>query len=182
MTLLWIGLVLFLAPHLFGVLAPAAKRRAVLAMGSGPYRGGHALLSLLGVALMVQGYRSADAAALYTPAGGLATAHTLMPISFILVTASQWRSNLSRLLAHPMALGVLVWAVSHLSVRGDAASVVLFGGLGAFSALVVLLASRAPPPPPQPAWRDAALVAIGLGAYGAAIWAHGAVFGVAVIG
>jgi uncharacterized membrane protein len=43
------------------------------------------------------------------------------------------------MLRHPMLLGVLVWAFAHLLVNGDMASVVLFGGMGVWAVMQIML-------------------------------------------
>ena len=40
---------------------------------------------------------------------------------------------------HPMLWGFFVWAISHLLVNGDLASILLFGGLGLWAPLQVRL-------------------------------------------
>ncbi len=44
---------------------------------------------------------------------------------------------------HPMLWGTVVWAVAHLLVNGDLASVLLFGGLGLWALVQMALINRA---------------------------------------
>jgi hypothetical protein len=43
------------------------------------------------------------------------------------------RGRLRSLLRHPMLTGVIVWAVAHLLVNGDVASLVLFGAMAVWA-------------------------------------------------
>lgn len=53
---------------------------------------------------------------------------------------------------HPQLTGFKAWAVAHLLVNGDLASVVLFGGLLAWAVLEVIVINRAEPEWTPPAW------------------------------
>jgi len=44
-----------------------------------------------------------------------------------------------------MLTGVVVWAVAHLLVNGDLPSVVLFGGLGLWAIISMMIINRAEP-------------------------------------
>ena len=181
MTLLYLGLALFLIPHLLGIFGdvkPQLKEK----IGAGPYKGVHALLSLAGIVLVVIGYQQADYAPVYDPMTSRAVPHALMPFAFILAAGANMKSNLKQFVPHPLALAVLLWAISHLAVRGDLASVVTFGAFGAFAIINMATGKAAPPPPLQPRSKDVILVAAGLVGYGAVMWLHGAIGGVPVVG
>jgi uncharacterized membrane protein len=125
MTLLVLGLLLFAGSHLFKRLAPAAR--------AGLGDKGKALvtvLSLAGIVLMVIGYRGADWVPVYTPMPGMGHANnTLMLVSLFLFGVGGTKGTLYPKLRHPMLWGTVVWAVAHLLVNGDKASIVLFGGM-----------------------------------------------------
>ena len=180
MTLLLLGLALFLIPHLYG-LNRDAKKRLKAKIGDGPYKGGHTLLSIAGIVLVVIGYQQADITPVYEPLSSRAVPHALMPFSFILLAGANMPSNLKRYVRHPMALGVMLWAVSHLAVNGDVASLILFGAFGLFALLDFVISPVPPTPPLQPRTKDLMLVVAGMIAYAVVVWAHGAVGGVYVI-
>ncbi len=52
---------------------------------------------------------------------------------------------------HPMLLGIVIWAVAHLLVNGDVASLVLFGGLGLWALAEMAIINRAEGPWSAPA-------------------------------
>ncbi|MEL6980519.1 MAG: NnrU family protein [Pseudomonadota bacterium] len=181
MTLLLLGIALFMAPHLLSLAKPA--RAAVAgAIGALPLKGAHALISILGVVLIVHGYQAAEIIPLYDPLPNRAVPHALMPFAFIMLAGAHMKSNLKRYVRHPMAIGVMLWAISHLAVRGDLASVLLFGAFGLYALADFIISRPAAPPVLQPRAKDAILVIAGLIAYAAVMWAHGAVFGVYVVG
>lgn len=96
---------------------------------------------------MILGYRAAPRLALWTPPAGLrALVIAVMPIAVALVvigltmlsptaggTDALERDDAARgilrVTRHPFLCGVALWAVLHLLVNGDAASLVLFGAL-----------------------------------------------------
>lgn len=185
MTMLIAGLAVFFSAHLMLSIWPG---RAALAarLGEGGRKGAVAVLSLAGFALLATGYQNAGFTPVYDPIqGARSAAHAVMPFAFILLAGSQLPSNVKRYVRHPMALAVIAWAAVHLAANGDLASVILFGSFGLY-ALYDLLRPRpgrgADGPPPRPPLYDVAVVAVGLVGYGAAIWAHRAIFGVAVTG
>lgn len=143
MTLLILGLALFCAGHLFPVFAPAARAAAVERLGAGPYRGAHALVALAAIVLMVIGYKQAAVVNLwFPPAWTVHLNNLLMLIAVFLLGAKHAKSSVKRHVRHPMLWSVVLWAVAHLLVNGDLASVVLFGGLLAW-AVAAMLGSNA---------------------------------------
>ncbi|MEM1419359.1 MAG: NnrU family protein [Pseudomonadota bacterium] len=185
MSLLLFGMALFFAAHLFPRLR-TVRAAMIDRVGAGPYKIGYTAVSLVGLVVIILGYRQAPFTPVYEPASnGRAIAHALMPFAFILLAGANMKSNLKRYVRHPMLWGVLLWAATHLSANGDLASVILFGGFGLYAAVSMILTSAATPtvaPPQQPQRKDLILIGAGVVAYAAVIWAHGAVFGVYVVG
>jgi uncharacterized membrane protein len=113
---------------------------------------------------------------------GVTVADLLVFVAFVLFAASALPSNLKRIVRHPQLTGVAVWAGSHLLANGDLRSLVLFGGLGAWAIVAMLLLNGRDGP-----WRKPAalpLVAelkpvLGAGvAYAVLFFAHAYVIGV----
>ncbi len=141
MTLLVLGVVLWSAAHLFRRLLPGPRAR----MGNGG-RAAVAVAVLLSVVLMVIGYRSADFVPLYTPLPGMGHANnTLMLVSIFLFGVGGTKGTLYPRMRHPMLWGVVIWAVAHLLVNGDLASVILFGGLGLWALIQMAVINAAGP-------------------------------------
>ncbi|MCV2865330.1 NnrU family protein [Defluviimonas sp. WL0075] len=135
MDILILGLVLWVFSHLFKRLMPGLRAR----MGAAG-KLFVTVLSLAAIALMVIGYRGAEAEALYTPLPGMGHLNNLlMLISLYLMGVGHSRGVLSARIRHPMLSGVVLWAVAHLLVNGDLASVMLFGSLGVWAIAAMLL-------------------------------------------
>lgn len=138
----------FLLIH-FGVSGTRLRDALVARLGAGRYRGAFALASLLGIAWLIYAYRHAPGIPLWGLLLGLRpAAYLLVYISFLFVvvgisTPSPTRVGMESKLAqgsnmvrgiiritrHPFLWGVSLWALTHLIVNGDLASLVLFGSL-----------------------------------------------------
>jgi uncharacterized membrane protein len=175
MIWLILGVLLWSGSHLWKRLAPASRERA----GNGG-RGIVALGSLLGIVLMVLGYGAAEGDLWWgrTPAT-TGINNLLVLVAFYLAAASGMKTRAMRLLRHPLLIGVILWAVAHLLVNGDLPSLILFGGLGLWAALEILLINRAAPlwakPAPAPLGKEIGAVVGGILVYGVAGLIHGAV-------
>ena len=64
----------------------------------------------------------------------------LVLAGLILLVSSMIPSNTQRIVVHPQLIGVALWAVGHLLVNGDLASVILFGGFLLFALVNLVLA------------------------------------------
>lgn len=143
MSLLVLGVVLWCAVHLMPAVAQPLRQKLVAALGEQPYRGVFALFIVAGIVLMVLGWRSTPAAAVYAaPVWGHYAAAPLMLLAFFLFVASGQKTNVERLIRHPQLTSVIIWAGAHLLSRGDSRSLVLFGTLGVWALLEIPLISR----------------------------------------
>ncbi len=172
MTWLIFGLLLWTAAHFFKRILPAQRA----ALGN-PGRGLVAVLIVMGLIMMVTGYRSAEYIQLYTlPEWVIHLNNLLMLPAIFLMDAGRARGIAAAKIRHPMLMGVAVWAVAHLLVNGDAASLVLFGGLGLWAVAEMLVINRAEgpwtPPAPGPISKDLKLAVIALILYAAIVGIH----------
>lgn len=185
MTLLTIGLVVFFAVHALPWLPPL--RAGLLArLGARGYQALFALLSLLGLVLIVMGYGRAEFVALYSPPGwGPTLTRALMLPAAILLVAAYAPGNVRRYTRHPMLWGVSLWSAAHLLANGDLASLLLFGSFGSYALLDMVSANRrgARKAVERLPWsRDAFAVVIGLVVYSGLLRLHPFLFGVPAIG
>jgi uncharacterized membrane protein len=175
-----VGLAVFAVPHLWKRLAPASRAR----LGDAG-KGVVAVLAIGGIWLASRGYAAwDDAPQLWVPAAWLTPLNNLLVlVAFYLFLASGmgvWGARVNR---HPQLSAVILWAVAHLLVNGDAASVVLFGGFALWALAAILLINRRVPawtPPPRQPWaKEITAVVAAVAAYVAVGWGvHWAWFGV----
>jgi uncharacterized membrane protein len=139
MILLILGLILWSASHLFKRLLH--DRRA--AMGDAG-KGVVALASLAGIVLMVIGYRAAPYVEVWSPPAFLTHVNNLLMVVavFLLGVGNAWGVVRTKL-RHPMLGAVKVWALAHLLVNGDVASIVLFSGMLAWAVISLIMINKA---------------------------------------
>jgi uncharacterized membrane protein len=138
LTILLIGLVVFLGAHVF--VACRAPRAALISrLGEGPYKGLFSLVSIVGLVLIVYGFsiyrRTGWIQVWYPPTWTHAIALFLMWPASIFVVAAYVRGDIWRTLKHPMLIGVKTWALAHLISNGDLGSILLFGSFLAWAVL-----------------------------------------------
>lgn len=180
MTLLVIGLMLFVAAHLFKRVVPGARADMTARMGT-KSKSYFAILILVSVALIVLGYRGVydgtDVVTTYTPFGGAVHLNNLlMLVALVVYAAGMSKGVLYTWIRHPQLWGVTLWAVAHLLVRGDLAAVLLFGTILVWAQAQVLLINRAEGPWQRPVagalTRDLVMVAGAAVAYGVIAFIH----------
>lgn len=139
MALLILGLALWTLAHLFKRIAPAARAR----LGNLTGKTVVAALSLAAIVLMVVGYRRAGFEPLWTPFPWAVHVNNLLMLGAVfLMGVPHSRGIVKHHLRHPMLTGVVIWAVAHLLVNGDLASLILFGGLLVWAVASMLLINR----------------------------------------
>src|SRR5262245_31904413 len=172
MSLLILGLVVFLGVHSIAIVAPQWRDAQVAQRGERPWKGIYSVVSLVGFVLLVYGYGQARLApvVLYTPPAALRhLALLLMLPAFVLLLAAYLPGRIKTAAKHPMLAAVKLWAVAHLLANGTLADVLLFGGFLAWAvADRISLKRRAPravPGAPAGRWNDAIALAGGLVLY-----------------
>ena len=192
MTLLILGLVLFLGMHSSRVFAEGARQRFIAQRGANAWKGLYTIVSAAGLALIVWGYGQARLEPVVLWASPLWVRHVaslLTLAAFVLLAAAYVPGNsIKARLGHPMVLGVKAWALAHLVSNNTLADLLLFGGFLLW-AVLSFRAARARDraagvmAASGQASRTAVTVVAGLVAWAAfAFWAHGAWIGVRPFG
>ena len=131
MTLLIIGLIIFLGSHSCRIFAEPWRNHMIDRLGEVKWKGLYTIISLIGLILVVVGYGQARQApiVLWQPATYLIHIAILLNlVAFIFLAGSSPNNNAIRLkLKHPMILGVKVWALAHLLANGTLVDLILFG-------------------------------------------------------
>ncbi len=190
MTYLYLGLVLFMAPHVFSMLLPSMRDGLKARVGESAFKGIYALVSLAGVACMVIGYSSAWSTGIGTetvydpPVWGRHATMLLVLIGFILIGASHGKGHLKLWLRNPMSIGIALWALGHLLANGTRFDVWLFGAFMVLGVLDVILSTmRGKAPSHEPRLRsDVVAVIVGVVLYAAFLLLfHPYILGVPVV-
>ena len=139
MGMLILGLVLFLGVHSTRIVAEGWRSTMMRRLGAGTWKGLYALVSLVGLGLVVWGFGVAreQPYQLWAPPYFLRHVMWLLTmVAFILLAAAYVpRNAIKARLHHPMVLAVIFWALGHLLVNGNVAHVVLFGSFLVWAAL-----------------------------------------------
>lgn len=186
MTLLVLGLVLFLGPHSISIVAPAWRDRQVALRGEKAWKGIYAIVSLVGFVLIVYGYGLARQSpiVLYDPPRALRHfALLLMVPVFPLLFATYLPGRIKALAKHPTLVATKFWALAHLLGNGTLADVLLFGGFLVWAIVDRISVKRRPvratPGAPPRAINDVIAVVGGLAVYAAfVVFLHRWLFGV----
>jgi uncharacterized membrane protein len=133
MTLLLIGIVIFLGVHLLPAL-PEIREQLIERLGKNLYRGLFSAVSALGFVLIVWGFARAPFLQIWTPpAWTRHVAMLLMLPVFILIIAAYLPGKIKETVKHPFLLAIKTWALAHLIANGDLASIILFGSFLAYA-------------------------------------------------
>ncbi len=189
MTLLIVGLALFLGIHSVSIVAPAWRDAQLAQRGEAAWKGLYSVVSGIGLVLLIYGYGVARQAptVLFTPPPELRhlALVLLLPV-FVLLLAVYLPGRIKTAAKHPMLLATKLWALAHLLVNGSLADVLLFGGFLAWAVADRISLKRRParavPALPARPANDVIAVVGGLVLYAVILlWAHAWAFGVAPI-
>ena len=192
MTLLILGLILFLGVHSTRIVAEGWRSAQIAQRGENVWKGVYSLLSIAGFVLIVYGWglaRQTPTVLWTVPTGMKHLASLLTLAAFVLLVAAYVpRNGIKAKLHHPMVLGVKTWALAHLLSNNTLADLLLFGSFllwAVFSYRAARGRDRAAGTR-YPAGTLAATlvtVVVGVAAWaGFAFWAHGAWIGVRPFG
>ena len=170
-AILILGLILWVAAHYFKRLMPDARA----AMGD-KGKGLVAVLLLVSLALIIWGYRGAAFIPVWTPPSFMVHINNLLMLVAVFVYGmSATTGRLRGKMRHPQLTAVKIWAVAHLLVNGDLASILLFGTMLAWAVGSVILINRAGSwerPAPGDAKKDVLLVVISLVMFAVMVGVH----------
>jgi len=136
LAVLIIGLVVFLGAHVF-VTRREARAALIARVGEMPYKALFALVSLVGLALIVWGfarYQAESYVQVWTPPRFMRHITILLVWpAIICVTAAYIPGDIKRVLKHPLLVGVKLWALAHLLSNGDLGGIILFASILAWA-------------------------------------------------
>jgi uncharacterized membrane protein len=189
LTILIIGLAIFLGIHSISILAPELRARSVASMGPNPWRGIYSLVSAIGFVLILYGFhlaRQAPVVLYVPPAWTRHVAFLLMLPVFPLILAAYLPGRIKTAMKHPMLAAVKFWALAHLISNGALADVLLFGSFLVWAIFDRISFKRRSPQvirtAPPGRFNDLIVVIVGIALYVLFVmWAHVRLFGVSPV-
>lgn len=182
------GLIVFFGAHAVPVFQ-TVRTALVKKLGLVMYQALFAVVSIIGLVLIVRGFGTADRLSLWQPPEwGTHVAFLLMMFVFPLLVSAYFPGKVRKWIPHPMLLGVKIWALAHLLANGDLPSLLLFGSFLIYSVIDLISIKRRQRkkgivPKSGPLLNDGFSVILGLALYAIMlIWGHGALIGVAFVG
>ena len=169
-----LGLALFLGVHSVRIVANDWRDAQVARIGELPWKGVYALISALGLGLIIWGYGLArvDPVTLWAPPTALRhlAAGLILPAFILLVAAYLPGTRIKAKVGHPMVAGVKLWALAHLMANGSLANLTLFGAFLVWAVADFISARRRDRAagrgyPVLGGSRDAIAIGIGFGAW-----------------
>lgn len=192
MTVLILGLIVFLGVHSTRIFAEDWRTAQRKRLGENAWKGIYSVVSIVGFGLIVWGFglaRQQPVVLWIAPAAMRHIAALLMLIAFVLLAATYVpRNAIKSHLHHPMVLSVKVWAFAHLLANGKLADLLLFGAFLAWAVADFIAARKRDRAagtqyPAGTAGATAAAVAVGAVIWAVfAIWLHGVLIGVRPFG
>ena len=192
MSMLILGLVLFLGVHSVRIVADDWRTRTIGRIGAGAWKGAYTVISLVGFGLLVWGFGQArmQPVQIWVPPVGMRHLASLLTlVAFVFLAAAYVPGNaIKARMHHPMVLGVKTWALAHLLANGLLHQMLLFGAMLAWAVADFVSArrrDRAAGTTYQPGRASATVVAVVAGAVAWAVfalWLHGWWIGVRPFG
>ncbi len=144
MTVLILGIILFLCTHMIRIVAPGFRHAMVQKLGENGWKGVHGLAGIVSLVVLVLGWQQAPVVNLWFPPTGMThLTLTLMLFAMIsLVAGLLPAGHIATKAKHPMVLSVKIWALAHLLSNGDLASVLLFGSFLAWGVIMRIALKR----------------------------------------
>ena len=182
------GLVLFFSMHSMSILA-LPLRDELAAKSELGWKAVYAIVSIIGIILMVRGYvelRQTPTLLYVSPGWTRHVAAIVLLPSFVFFLSPYFPGRIKNALKHPQLIAVMIWAAAHLLVNGSLADILLFGAflLWAVADWISMHGRVARAVPGAPAWRynDIVVIVLGLALYAATVFRfHEMLFGMSPI-
>ncbi|MGH8780124.1 NnrU family protein [Paraburkholderia sp.] len=131
MSVLILGLLIFLGVHSVRIVAEGWRRAQIARYGANLWKTVYSIVSIAGFIVLIYGYGLArrEPVVLWAPpAWAPHLAGLLTLFAFILFTAAYVpETHFKAILKHPMVIGIALWAIAHLLANGTLNALVLFG-------------------------------------------------------
>jgi uncharacterized membrane protein len=145
MSLLILGIILFLGIHLIRVMVPGFRRSMISSLGEPGWKIGYSIASIVTLILLIYGFGQArDATPIWSPPFWMShITILLMLFALICFVASLLPAgHIAVRTKHPMVLSVKIWALAHLLSNGDGAAMLLFAAFLAWGVILRISLKR----------------------------------------
>ena len=182
MKLFIVGLVLFFGTHMIPITP--VKPLLISRLGVSLYSGLFSLLALLGFIVIIYGFQIANTTTLWSSlpySSGLAL--VLMPIAMIFLMPGSRKTNFFQKFKHPMFIGILIWAFTHLLANGDLRTTLLFSSFAIYCIVDMLFTKKITTTSntTYPMSNDFIFIGMGLVAYTFVVYFHQYIAGVKIL-
>ena len=182
MKLFIVGLVLFFGTHMIPITP--VKPLLISRLGVSLYSGLFSLLALLGFIVIIYGFQIANTTTLWSSlpySSGLA--FVLMPIAMIFLMPGSRKTNFFQKFKHPMFIGILIWAFTHLLANGDLRTTLLFSSFAIYCIVDMLFTKKITTTSntTYPMSNDFIFIGMGLVAYTFVVYFHQYIAGVKIL-
>ena len=130
MSILVLGLILFLGVHSLRIFAGDWRQAQIARVGEQTWKGVYSLVSAIALGLIILGYGMArvDSPVLWSAPVWTRhlTALLTLPAFILLVAAYLPGTHIKAAVGHPMVAGVKIWALAHLLTNSKLSAVTLF--------------------------------------------------------
>ncbi|MDL2400478.1 NnrU family protein [Rhizobium mayense] len=129
MSLLILGIVLFLGIHLVRVVVPGFRSSMISSIGEPGWKIGYSVASIVTLILLIYGFGQArDVTPIWSPPFWMAHITILLMLFALISLAASLlpAGHIAVRAKHPMVLSVKIWAFAHLLSNGDGAAMLLF--------------------------------------------------------
>lgn len=190
MTIMIIGLLIFLGSHSVRIFAENWRLQQLAKRGEANWKLVYSAVSIIGLAIAIYGFGQMRLDPIYVWHPPMAMRHAvallMLPAFIMLVAAYVPHNAIKAKLGHPMMLSVKIWAFAHLLTNGRLGDIIFFTAFLIWAILAFKSAKkrdRLTPPAPVSTTKMATIVTvlIGLVAYVVfAFYLHAVLIGVPV--
>lgn len=186
MTLLILGVLIWSFVHAIPAVPLGMRATMIDRIGEGPWKALFVLAIVISVVLMMLGWKSLPREFIYElPNWAVHLCGLSMLVMSVLFFAPYMPNNIRRFLRHPQLVGIVLWSAGHILASGQVRSLVLFGGIGAWAVVEILLINRRDGawerPGPVGLKSDLKVLIAGLGFFLLFAFMHEGIFGASIL-
>ncbi|EPC04616.1 hypothetical protein L861_04650 [Litchfieldella anticariensis FP35 = DSM 16096] len=146
MTVMLLGLLLFLGAHSVRIIADDWRQAQIERFGAPAWKIAYSLISVIGLALAIWGFAMSRTTPIMIWQPPMWTQYLvallMIPAFILLVSTYGPTSHIRSVVGHPMMISVKLWALGHLLVNGRLGDILFFGAFLVWSIAAFRAARR----------------------------------------